>query len=310
MNIYEYFNSRDVAEHCKKLCHSFTGREMAYMIWQSNRHTLPQKIQAWEELINTMPDEEHVDFEYADGRGLHHFLRKYIARLRQFIEKFQINTDNCVYSYEKLYAEATDKYLDESPLFASYDLCVATAVTEAADTGKILSVRVKKRKVCSNSSKEDNLPMLYLTTKAEPMDVIVAPYRGEEDMLVPPFGFYGMFVELPVPFKRGDVVTGIDLWGQRTDPMVLDHLPDPKGDDFLDMCANMWDINHRGQLQKKEDCSYLSLEYNSDTLTGNKCLLDALHRYLQGALTLDELLRIYGVMILEELSHQIWCNFE
>lgn len=310
MNIYEYFNSWDIAEHCKKLGHSFTGREMAYLIWQSNHHTLYQKIQAWEELINTMPDEKHVDFEYADGSGLHYFLRKYITRLRKFIEEFQINTDNCVYSYEKLYAEAPDRYLDESPLFASYDLCVATAVAEAADTGMILSFRVKKRQVCSNSAKEDNIPILYLTTKAEPVDIIVAPYRGEEDLLVSPFGFYGMFVELPTPFKRGDVVTGIDLWGQRTDPMVLDRLPDPEGDDFLDMCANMWDVNHRGQLRKNEDCNYLSLEYYSDTLTGSRCLLDALHRYLQGTFTLEELLRIYGVMMLEEFSHQIWRNFE
>lgn len=46
MNIYEYFNSQDMAEHCKKLGRSFTGREVAYLIWQSNHHMLHQKIAA------------------------------------------------------------------------------------------------------------------------------------------------------------------------------------------------------------------------------------------------------------------------
>ena len=77
MDIYEYFNSRDVAEHCKKLSRRFTGRELAYMIWQSNHHTLAQKIAAWEELIRTMPDET-----LEDDVGLHHFLRQYITTIK------------------------------------------------------------------------------------------------------------------------------------------------------------------------------------------------------------------------------------
>lgn len=84
MDIYEYFNSRDVAEHCKTLGRSFTGREMAYLIWQSNRHTLHHKIAAWIELIQTIPDEEHKDFEEAGCCGLHEFLWKYIDRLTTF----------------------------------------------------------------------------------------------------------------------------------------------------------------------------------------------------------------------------------
>ena len=84
MDIYEYFNSRDVAEHCKKLGHSFTGRELAYMIWQSNHHNLAQKIAAWEELICKLPDEK-----LEDGDSLHNFLDRYITRLQQFISEFQ-----------------------------------------------------------------------------------------------------------------------------------------------------------------------------------------------------------------------------
>ena len=74
MNIYKYFNSRDIAEHCKKLGHSFSGWDMALLISQSNHHTLQEKAQAWQEIIDTMPD------EYDNGDSLHQFLRDYIDR--------------------------------------------------------------------------------------------------------------------------------------------------------------------------------------------------------------------------------------
>ena len=137
MNIYEYFNSRDVAEHCKKLGRCFSGREMAYLIWQSNHHSLAQKIAAWEELICTMPDEE------LEGGGLHHFLRSYITRLQQFISEFQADTEDYVYSYETLYAYAPERYLNGRVLYASYDDCLSATTAEDKDT--VLSFRILKK---------------------------------------------------------------------------------------------------------------------------------------------------------------------
>ena len=57
MNIYDFFNSRDIAAHCQKIGHKFTATEMAYIVWHSNHHTLADKHTAWQEIIDTMPDE-------------------------------------------------------------------------------------------------------------------------------------------------------------------------------------------------------------------------------------------------------------
>lgn len=308
LNIYEYFNSRDVAEYCQKLGHSFTGREMAYLIWQSNHHTLHHKIAAWEELILTMPDEEHKEFEYADCQGLHDFLRMYIDRLLQFLADFQKNTGEFAYSYERLYADSSCRFNDESPLFTSYDLCIATAAAEAAEKNEITAFRVKKRKICDKSATREECPMLCLTPYAEPMDVHVAPYRGEEDLLVSPFGFYGMFVDIPTPFKRGDIVTGIRPWGTRTDPMVVNRLPEHHGEDFIDMCANLWDLDYHRRLVCCEDSSSLSLEYYHGDLKEYRRFLFALRNYIQGSLPLEELLRSYSIILLESFkANRIGC---
>lgn len=302
MDIYEYFNSRDVAEHCKTLGRSFTGREMAYLIWQSNHHTLHHKIDAWKKMIRTMPDEEHKDFEEAGCCGLHEFLRKFIDRLLQFLADFEENPGEFAYSYERLYADSSYRFNDESPLFTSYELCIATAVAEAAEKDEITALRVKKRKICGQSATHDEFPILFLTRNAEPMDVYVAPYRGEKDMLVPPFGFYSMFVDIPTPFKRGDIVIGASPWGTISDPMVISKLPEGNGEDFLDMCANLWDLDFHKRLFCHDSFSVLSLAYYHGELEKHSRFLFSLHNHIQGCLPLEDLLRSYSIILLESFK--------
>lgn len=292
MDIYEYFNSRDVAEHCKKLSRRFTGRELAYMIWQSNHHTLAQKIAAWEELIRTMPDET-----LEDDVGLHHFLRQYITRLQQFISEFQADAEDCVYSYEKLYKHAPERYLDESVLYTSYEDCVAAAGAE--NEWGTLSLRTRKKVIHKQATSQMGDAMLDLTPDGEPTAVFVAPYFGAIDLLVEPFGFHGWYVDIPTPFEKGDIVTGVDLWGRRSEPMVVDKLPGEHGEDYLDMCAHLWELDPQGRLCHNEDICYLSLEYYHGDLEKQKRFLYALHNYCQDALPLTELMRSYSVTLLE-----------
>ena len=302
MDIYEYFNSRDVAEHCRKLGRSFTSREMAYLIWQSSRHTLHQKIAAWMKLIVTMPNEAHKDFEEAGCCGSHDFLRKYIDRMLQFLADFEKNTGEFAYSYERLYAEPSGHFMDESALFASYDLCIAVAVAEAEDKPEITAFRVKKRKICRKSATGGDCPMLYLTPSAEPMGVYVAPYRGEEDLLVYPFGFYGMFVDIPTPFKCGDIVTGTGSWGTRVDPAVIHKLPEGNGEDFIDMCAELWELDSHKRIFCHDDVPALSLEYYRGKLEKHSRFLVALRNHIRGVLPLEDLLRSYSIILRESFT--------
>lgn len=300
MNIYEYFNSKDVAGYCKKQNHTFTGREIAYLIWQSNHHTLHQKIAAWKEIINTIPDEKHEDFEYESCHSLHGFLQMYIDRLTQFLKDFKKNKGFAfVYSYERLLKDSVCFFCDESPLFTSYELCTAAAIAEASEDNEISAFRVKKRKVYGRASKSDDIPMLYLTPQGEPMDVHVAPYRGEVDLLVAPFGFYGMFVDIPTPFKQGDIVTGISPWGTRSDPMVINKLSSKHGEDYIDMCAVLWDLDSQKRLVCVDDHCCLSLEYYYGELRKHRRFLFALQNYTLGELPLEELFRSYSIVLLE-----------
>ncbi len=58
MDIYKFFNSRDVAEHCRSIGHRFNAVESAVMVSRSNSHTMAEKLAAYREIIAEYPDME------------------------------------------------------------------------------------------------------------------------------------------------------------------------------------------------------------------------------------------------------------
>ena len=55
MDFTQFIDSRDIAEHLKKLGYKFTTLEAAYLVYQSSRATLEEKFTAWEYIIENFP---------------------------------------------------------------------------------------------------------------------------------------------------------------------------------------------------------------------------------------------------------------
>ena len=103
MNIYDFFNSRDIAKHCHDIDHKFTATEMAYLVWYSDHHTIAQKHAAWNYIIENMPDEAITQFGFTTPMMLHDFLRKYMALEQKFVQGFVTTKPGHIYSYEVRY---------------------------------------------------------------------------------------------------------------------------------------------------------------------------------------------------------------
>jgi len=56
MNIYDFFNSPDVAEYCQSIGHTFNAVECAVIVSQSRKHSFEEKIHAYEAIIARCPD--------------------------------------------------------------------------------------------------------------------------------------------------------------------------------------------------------------------------------------------------------------
>ena len=62
MNVYEWLESPDVREYLEGIHYEFTLPEAFYVIRENEQRALEEKIAAWEELLNVMPDSKQRAF--------------------------------------------------------------------------------------------------------------------------------------------------------------------------------------------------------------------------------------------------------
>jgi hypothetical protein len=95
MNIYDYFESADIANHCKDIKREFNALERAAIISRSHK-TIPQKIDAWTWLLNTTYDKP-LSGNPKKKKMLHASLIETIEYYRNGIDAFLTHGENEVY---------------------------------------------------------------------------------------------------------------------------------------------------------------------------------------------------------------------
>lgn len=109
MNIYRFIQSKSVQEHLEKINYIFSSLEMAYIIWQCPDATLAERFDAWQEIIDTMPDTPLPDsMELKEMEGVHEFLRQYVKLQQEFLDEFNGEEDG-VYFYRYIVRELPNK---------------------------------------------------------------------------------------------------------------------------------------------------------------------------------------------------------
>jgi len=56
LDALSFINSKDIAAHLKEIGYQFNTLEASWLIYQCRTASLPEKIEAWQEVIATMPD--------------------------------------------------------------------------------------------------------------------------------------------------------------------------------------------------------------------------------------------------------------
>ena len=319
MNIYEFFNSYDIAEHCKKIGHHFTAIETAYLVWYSDHHTIAQKHAAWNHIIETMQDEViTTQFGIEPEQMLHDFLRKYMTAEKRFVKDFVLTKPGYIYSYEVRCRE-WDNYRGDGVFFDSYEAAIEAAKEDIIDEqGGIVEVRVIRRVLNKTHMDYDfGKEILVLTPTMEPLHIDEANTDGDYIILGVCEGFYDMWVEIPTPFKMGDIVCVHSTYEEETPPMCVAWLPYwiehelgegytkvverlRKSGDWSDMQAGYWEFDSKGDLRADHGPEYLSLEFYRGELKGRNRFLIALKNYLQKRIYIDDLIRSYAIFANEE----------
>ena len=325
-NIYEFFNSKDIAAYCKNIGHTFTALEMAYIIWFSEYHTLEQKHAAWQYLIDHYPDEEMPEGKWLDDNGelvrkersLHKFLQHYIEIEKWFLEDFSQARDGYVYEYAIMYS-AEIRYQPDDVLYTNYEACLA-ALQEDMGTHTV-GARITRRRICALHG-EIGLDevTIHLDTTLSAMSIDSMDL--DDDWAIKD-GFSDMWFHIPIPFKCGDLVTCNRVDKEKQSKFVLLHIPyweedergrsmkwysdrlAKEGGDWTDMQISIYDVDQYGDIFWDHGPNYMFLEYCHDEPEGDERILLALSSYLQNKIRLEDFLRAQKILITERQSAEL-----
>ena len=79
MDIFRFIDSTDIRRYLAEIRYRFSTEEKMFLIWYCKTATLNEKIAAWREIIDTMPNcamAERLNLESIPD--FHQFLRDYI----------------------------------------------------------------------------------------------------------------------------------------------------------------------------------------------------------------------------------------
>lgn len=330
MNIYDFFNSRDIAKHCRDIDHKFTALEMAYIISRSEYRTLEQKHQAWQYLIDHYHDEELPEGKWLDDSGapvrkersLHKFLQHYMEIERQCLADFPKMQNGYVYEYAIMYSGEI-QYQSDDILYSNYEGCFA-ALREDMGTHTV-GARITRRRLYVVPS-EVGLDEVSIHMNAA-LDVMSVDSMHLDDDWAIKDGFSDMWFHIPTPFQRGDLVTCNRVDKEKQEKFVLLHIPyweenerghnmkwytdrlAKEGGDWTDMQTSIFKIDQDGDVYWAHGPNYLFLEYCQDEPKGDERILLALSSYLQNKISLEDFMRAQKILIAERQADEMRVYF-
>lgn len=299
MDIFRFINSRDIREYLKSQNYPFTSLEAAWLIYQCRCATIKEKHEAWQELIQTMPDCAVAERPHtARHESLHQFLKEYIRTEDEILDWFFRDEKDAIYNCEFW------KYAMWCPggeYFDSFQKCLK-AYTDRR-LGK-MTFKITKEIVNSGQSID-----VVFSADNEPLTFDTSWYpEGGDEILYGVLG--GLEFDFPTPFTKGDILCESEVYEMnpslRADLFVITDLPAcSKNESYRDGCRmKVWGffLKYDGTLQYEDMYNYMNLEYFRGELSGKKRILKALSNYIKGEIDVGLFANAYHKILCEEYA--------
>ncbi len=343
-DIYSYIRSQDVAEHCRSIGKTWNTLEIAVIIDRSN-HTIAEKHAAWQELIDhypdmsSMPNASKVLFD-----STHKVIAARMEYERKIIEQFKTPGNGAIYTYgphtwgtpffttfEKALADLNETWLKRDDLDKYFENKVANELIDGWTQSGMPYVRYAK-----------TIPDADKYSITGVFDCDGNPYQvwswvddDIRDELFPGVTFNmpmelnfadRFFIDIPIPFKRGDLLTCagqtaksnliMNCANQSTprqysnvfvlgsfmseNPERLEKCLRGEFADGVEMIGNGMFVDTGGHLFGTEAGSYDCFEYFKGKLEGPDRLLHYVHLFMNDKISLPALLGMERRIIAEE----------
>ncbi len=338
MDFSQYINSCDIRDHHRKIGYEYNTLEAAWLVYWCRYITLQEKHEAWQWIIDNMPDQV-LDFgrrkNAFQGKSLFRTIADYIEMQKWFINHFTTEASDRIYSFRrcsKSFGEASEDY-DFGIVFSDWQKCVDYVLRniDPVNPGDTCSFRICR-------SYQNEAVEFFFNGSIE-IDLggrikdIWLPYGDSRDAVdryidLKRF-FETLWFEFPTPFQKGDIVCIQP--NKRDNPFVLTDILFPSwknvdeerkrrkehGGDCSDMIV--WgyymedsEVPPRNEKDKKAQFigayhdywwHYMDVEYYREDLKGIDRCLKPISAYLKGDLgdDLALLLAAYHRILTEEM---------
>ena len=264
MDILRFINSRDIREHLKNIGYKFNSLEAAWLIYQCKSAPFKEKHEAWQELIETMPDcriEERANT--APQKSLHEYLRQYMECESSLHSRFFTPTENWFYTVE-WYGEGQWHF--ENKIYKTFEFAQKEFWEDFwEDASDYPGFKTRFRKQEADSYR-------YIeTTFDEDGKIISCELHDDQDDVSPLLHgvFDGLWFDFPTPFKSGDILCEYNSSGRECGcgPFVMtgitpEHISKStrKYGDSTDMNAWGYFIDTNGRIYSEVMFNYMDLE--------------------------------------------------
>ena len=320
LDIYQFVNSKDIRLYLRDIKYEFEPVCAAFIIWQSRRHSLKEKHEAWKTLIASTPDVAVPKRHNCAGwDSLHKMLDDYMGLENKLLSNFRANDTRAYYKYENIVSPKGKgkEYVDGYPWSLDYKVCYEAAMKDIQEDPDICGfviikyyfdspirecwIRIEYDRDGRTMSVRDSLPV-----GGDFPDSVIIPSLSDYELILESESFEGMYFDIPIPFKEYDLVYdpyGSNLWGScpfiltRTVPWFKKNKDyrDAYNGDYTDMLAYGLCYDFKKHFLCDMDTDYLDMEYYDDELMGEERLLAAYSDFGK-----DEI-DAYALMLLKDL---------
>ena len=307
--ICRFINSKDIKKYLMETGYNFTTAEAAWLIYQCESATLSEKIEAWEVIIKTMPDQSidspHFEKPY---ESIHKVISDFINLKKRISEMFLTETPTSFYQYTSV-DDNGEKNYEYSIFYSSYEKCFEQLQQELSQENEDVTGEIRRAEIDSPSK---------ITAKynhnLQIMDITITPDNIVSDWRL--FDFFDfLWFHFPAPFKKGDILYNPRNYreGFCLGPVVMTGITPMKYEedgrshcDTSDM--NVWGFfqDTDGTIYQETTWNYMDYEYFPDEmLIGKKRILKALSNLIKEEIDIELFIKAYHLIILEETRNEL-----
>ncbi len=310
--ICRFINSKDIKEYLLNTNYNFTTVEASWLVYQCRDATLQEKIEAWKNIISTMPDMPVASPCFNKPyNSIHKVLSDYIEMKNKMVQMFTEESPKAFYQY-MISCRFYDNKFDDFMAYSSLLECINQMKCELNEynENEIISISIRRIEIDGFYPIEARY-----SNNAEIMDIKISSDYGVFDWESMDF-FNNLWFHFPVPFKKGDIIYNPFSSGKGLckGPVVMTGITPLKYDedgqthsDISDMIVwGYFQDEDKGTIYNEVTWNYMDFEYfPSEELIGKRRILKALSNYFKGEIDIDLLLRAYHIIILEETKNDI-----